>query len=99
MVLAAPFKSHLPLFKPGHSVRVYSNQKEIELYLLPLLQSGCWNPPSPVAQFTPAFLSLPPTPNILRASSPELYFILFYFILFYIILFYYFATHNELQAE
>ena len=57
--------------KAGHSVRVYSNQKEIDYISASNITATVETRPPQLRNFT-LFLSLPPIPNILRASSPVL---------------------------
>ena len=70
LMIATPLKSQI-LFKGRALGSSLLQPKGDWVYLCFQYYSHCWNPSSPVTQFT-LFLSLPPIPNILRASSPVL---------------------------
>ena len=69
-MIATPLKSQI-LFKGRALGSSLLQPKGDWVYLCFQYYSHCWNPSSPVTQIT-LFLSLPPIPNILRASSPVL---------------------------
>ena len=61
-----PYLDPRSFLKPGHKVRVYSNQRRVNTLAFQYY-SRCGNPTSKVIQFT-LFCSLPPIPDILLAS-------------------------------
>ena len=70
LMIATLLKSHI-LFKARALGSSLLQPKGDWVNLCFQYYSHCWNQPSPITQFT-LFLSLPPIPNILRASSPVL---------------------------
>ena len=66
-----PFLDPGCFLKPGHWVRVYSNQRRVNILTFQYY-SRCWNPTSKVIQFT-LFCSLPPSLIFYLPPSSELH--------------------------